>query len=213
MLHILLRMCSVWGMTKHARWDVMNDRKVPAGLVSGADWHRIEDATGHPTTGESVPPFYVRVGTAPDGRMIVTGLLLAEPAADALEVTANVLRAVSLAEVIRTIQWHDSGTKPPRSAGPLGPTGLARFEGHEVQVRAAAGSGESAPRKGRTPTEDDLLKVVATYREHAWARDAIARTARALSVSRYTVQRHLDRAQEAGLFPEGRRVTQRKDEA
>lgn len=185
-------------MTEYARWDVRDDLLVPAGLVDGPDWHRIEDTAGEVST------FYVRVGTAPDGRMIVTGLLLAEPAEGALEVTANVLRAVSLAEVIRTIQWRESGSLPPRSGMGMGPTGLLRFDGHEDHVRAAAQPVEAAPsrRGARAPTQEDLERFAEVYRRHAtYSRSAMTLTARELNIHRSTADRWSKRCRAAGLLP------------
>lgn len=199
MLHVALHVCSVGAMTEYARWDVRDNLQVPAGLVDGPDWHRIEDTTGE------VPTFYVRVGTAPDGRMIVTGLLLAEPAEGALEVTANVLRAVSLADVIRTIQWRESGSLPPRSVGPIGPTGLGRFEGHEASVRASAQQVEAAPsRRGqRAPDQEALEEFAAVYRRHAtYSRSAMTLTARELHIHRATAHRWRERCRAAGLLPD-----------
>lgn len=184
-------------MTEYARWDVRDDLQVPAGLVEGADWHRIEDTTGE------VPAFYVRVGAAADGRMIVTGLLLAEPAEDALEVTANMLRAVSLAEVVRTIQWRESGALPPRSLGPIGPTGLGRFEGHDASVRAAAQPVAAPSRRGqRAPDHEDLEHFAAVYQRHAtYSRSAMTLTARELHMHRATAHRWRERCRAAGLLP------------
>lgn len=184
-------------MTEYARWDVRDDLQVPAGLVEGRDWHRIQDTTGE------VPTFYVRVGTAVDGRMIVTGLLLAEPAENAVEVTANVLRAVSLAEVIRTIQWRESGALPPRSVGPIGPTGLGRFEGHEDSVRSTAQPVDRASRRGqRAPDQDALEHFAAVYQRHAtYSRSAMTLTARELHMHRATAHRWRERCRALGLLP------------
>ncbi|WP_448712739.1 hypothetical protein [Microbacterium profundi] len=185
-------------MTDYARWDVRDGLQVPAGLVDGPDWHRIEDTAGE------VPTFYVRVGTAADGRMIVTGLLLAEPTEHALEVTANVLRAVSLAEVIRTIQWRESGSLPPRSVGAIGPTGLGRFEGHEANVRMAAQPVDAAPsrRGAHAPTQEDLERFADVYRRHAtYSRSAMTLTARELNMHRATAHRWRERCRAAGLLP------------
>ncbi len=197
MLQVPLQACSVWAMTEYARWDVRDDLQVPAGLVEGPDWHRIEDTAGE------VPAFYVRVGNAADGRMIVTGLLLAEPAEDALEVTADMLRTVRLAEVIRTIQWRESGSLPPRSVGPIGPTGLGRFEGHEEHVRASGQSVEGPSRRGqRAPDEDALKDFAAVYLRHAtYSRSAMTLTARELHMHRATANRWHARCRAAGLLP------------
>ncbi len=165
MLHVALQVCSVWTMTDYARWDVRDGLQVPAGLVDGPDWHRIEDT---------------------------------------LEVTANVLRAVSLAEVIRTIQWRESGSLPPRSVGAIGPTGLGRFEGHEANVRMAAQPVDAAPsrRGAHAPTQEDLERFADVYRRHAtYSRSAMTLTARELNMHRATAHRWRERCRAAGLLP------------
>ncbi len=185
-------------MTQTARWNVRDDQPLPAGLAEGSGWLLIEDDEG------AAPPFWVRVGTAEDGRVILTGLLMADPEAS-VEVTTNALRAIRVPEVVRAIHWRASGGPSPRSVGEVGSTGLARFEGVAQAIESAAEPAPVPPKRGQAATEEDLRLVVEVYRQHAWSPSPIEATRLALHMSRATVQRRLDLAHERGIFPEGRR--------
>lgn len=186
-------------MTQTARWNVRDDQPVPEGLTEGAGWLLIEDDED-PTA----PSFWVRVGTAEDGRVILTGFLLADPEAR-FEVTTNALRAIRVPEVVRAIHWRAAGGPPPRSVGGVGPTGLTRFEGVAQAIESAPRPAPVPAKRGQAATDEDLHEVVRVYREHAWSASPIAATMDDLHLSRATVQRRLDLAHERGIFPEGRR--------
>lgn len=186
-------------MTQTARWNVRDDQPVPEGLTEGSGWLLIEDDE-HP----DAPSFWVRVGTAEDGRVILTGLLMADPEAS-FEVTTMALRAIRVPEVVRAIHWRAAGGPPPRSVGEIGPTGLARFEGVAMAIEQAPQPAPVPPKRGQAATDEDLRIVVEEYRKHDWSTGPIAATMEALNWSRSTVHRRLDRAHERGMFPEGRR--------
>jgi hypothetical protein len=186
-------------MTHTARWNVRDDQPVPEGLTEGAGWLYIEDDQD-----PAAPSFWVRVGTAEDGRVILTGLLLADPDAS-FEVTTNALRAIRVPEVVRAIHWRSAGGPRPASVGEVGPTGLTRFEGVAQAIENAPRPAPIPPKRGQAATDDELHEVVRVYREHAWSASPIAATMEATNWSRVTIQRRLDLAQERGIFPEGRR--------
>lgn len=187
-------------MTQTARWNVRDDLPVPAGLTQGSGWLLIEDASE-----PDAPSFWVCTGTTEDGRVILTGLVLADPEAP-FEVTTKALRAIRVPEVVRAINWRAVGGPPPASVGAIGPTGLARFEGVAQAIESAPEPAAIAPKQGQAPTEDELRRVVEVYRRHRGGPSPIAATLDELDfLTRITLQRWLDRAQERGIFPEGRR--------
>ncbi|GLJ79173.1 hypothetical protein GCM10017586_08550 [Microbacterium imperiale] len=181
-------------MTQTARWNVRDDQPVPEGLTQGAGWLLIED-----TREPAAPSFWVRTGTAEDGRVILTGILLADADAS-LEVTTNALRAIRVPEVVRAIHWRAVGGPPPASVGEVGPTGLARFEGVAQAIENAPQPAPVPPKRGQVVTDEELRAAVEEYSKHRWSPSPIAATAAALHMSRATVQRRLDRAAERGMF-------------
>ncbi|MGX5770484.1 hypothetical protein ACWKWN_06995 [Microbacterium trichothecenolyticum] len=201
-------------MTETARWNVRDDKPVPEGLTEGSGWLLIED--DHDA---DAPSFWVRVGVAEDGRVVLTGLLIADPEAS-FEVTTNALRAIRVPEVVRAIHWRQAGGLPPRSVGEVGPTGLTRFEGVQRAIENAPRPAPVPAKRGQAATDDDLHAIVNEYRKHRWSPSPIAATEAALKAqgahwSRATIQRRLDLAHERGIFPEGRRgrstTTERSD--
>lgn len=181
-------------MTQTAPWNVRDDQPVPEGLTQGAGWLLIED-----TREPAAPSFWVRTGTAEDGRVILTGILLADADAS-LEVTTNALRAIRVPEVVRAIHWRAVGGPPPASVGEVGPTGLTRFEGVAQAIENAPQPAPVPPKRGQVVTDEELRAAVEEYSKHRWSPSPIAATAAALHMSRATVQRRLDRAAERGMF-------------
>ncbi|EIC06300.1 hypothetical protein OR221_0367 [Microbacterium laevaniformans OR221] len=183
--------------TRHSRWDVSNESTAP-GLDG---WVRIVD------TAHKIAPLHVRVGEDESGRLIIVGLHIDGD----LELTARAMREISLPEIVKTIAWRQTGSPPPPSVGDVSPIGLARFEGVAMEIeRAAASASPAETKRGRPgPTDDQLQRVVDSYRRHArQTRNAIAATMREVNLSRASVQRHLDLAHARGLFPEGRHGAQ-----
>lgn len=202
MSHMSLHPCSLTLMHPRdtlippSRWDVNADVQPPVDELSSGSWLAVTDTEGD--AGE----LFIRLGAAADGRPIITGMYLS----GAREITANTLRAIQPAAILRTITWRESGSAPPASVGGIGPTGLARFE-DVVDVIDAAVDGaqpaESASTRGsRAPRRDDLERFAATYRRFLRESpyDAVARTACDLKMHRATAHRWIARCRDLGLL-------------
>lgn len=180
-------------MSTHSRWNVDAGARLTPEALATPDWHVVDDETG------DAGRFYVRIGKGADGKLIVTGIVIG----DGLdEITSNTLRAVQLGEVIKTIQWRESGSLPPRNVGDVDAlTGLARFEGMTEAVEDAAAQGEQESRRGRrAPTRGQLEEFATAYRRHStYTNAAMTRAAADLHISRATANRWAERCRDLGI--------------
>ncbi|GAA4066346.1 hypothetical protein [Agromyces indicus] len=186
---------------KHSRWDITPAAPLPLDELAAGSWLAVDDTEG------DAGRLFVRVAEAADGRLVITGLHMSGEG----EITANTLRAIQPAAILRTIAWRESGVAPPRSVGEIGPTGLARFEGVADELATVAEAteqtGDESRRGRRGPTRDKLVRLAETYRRHLRAdpRDPVAATLRELArgglpIARATAYRWLDRCRELGLL-------------
>lgn len=179
-----------------SRWDVTADAEPPVDELSSGSWLAISDTEGG--AGE----LFVRIAGAADGRPIITGLYLGGER----EITANTLRAIQPAAILRTITWRESGSAPPASVGGIGPTGLARFEdvvdAIDSVVENAQPVDEQSTRGSRAPSRAKLERFAETYRrclrENAY--DAVARAALESHIHRATAHRWIARCRDLGLL-------------
>jgi hypothetical protein len=180
-------------MTEYSRWNIDAGATITPEALTTGDWHVVDDETS--ATGR----FYVRVGYSTDGKLIVTGLLLGDRLD---EISSNTLRAVNLGEIIKTIQWRESGYMPPRSVGAVSPlTGLARFEGMTEAIEASAEQSEQQSRRGRrAPKRAKLEEFALAYRRHTtYSVAAMSLAARDVHISRATANRWAARCRDLNI--------------
>ncbi|GIG54539.1 leucine zipper domain-containing protein [Demequina activiva] len=180
-------------MQNFSRWDVQTPANLNLDSLDDADWHRVVDETG------AAGSLLVRVAKSSDGKLVITGLVMGDGID---EVTGQALRAIKPGEIIRTIQWRESGTLPPRSVGALGPTGLARFEGMTERVESHAEASAAPSKRGRRgPTHEELTRFAEVYTKHSTYSDAaMTLAARELGLSRATANRWAARCRNEGLL-------------
>lgn len=180
----------------------MDPRPISPGddTVEG-DWYAVRGISERTSTAGDL---LVRVGQSTDGRVILTGLLMTGEH----EITANTLRAIQPAKIVRMIAWRDEGSAPPRAVGGVDPlTGLARFEGVAMEFEAIAANapsvGDESKRGRRGPSRDDLEEFARVYLGfyRSGLADPVKQTTRALSISRATAHRRIDKCRAAGLLP------------
>lgn len=186
---------------KHSRWDIKPAAPLPLDELAAGSWLAVDDTEG------DAGRLFVRVAEAADGRLVITGLHMSGEG----EITANTLRAIQPAAILRTIAWRESGEAPPRSVGEIGPTGLARFEGIADELATIAETTEQMTdesRRGRRgPRREELARFAETYRRHLRAdpRNPIAATMRDMAkgghpIGRATAHRWLARCRDLGLL-------------
>lgn len=182
-------------MTDFSRWDISERAELDAAALAADEWHAVDDTDGR------AGRIYVRVAKGIDGRLIITGMLLGD---GVVEVTANVLRAVKPAEILATMQWRASGSPPPPSAGDIGPSGLARYEGMTEAIEASARQEPVESARGRRgPSRRDLERFAEAYLRHqSYTHHAMTRAARDTGISRAAANRWAARCREIGILPE-----------
>lgn len=186
---------------KHSRWDIRTDVPFPLADLAADVWHAVDDTDGH------AGRLFVRIRKATDGRLVITGIHMS----DDREITANTLRAIQPAAILRTIAWRETGESPPRSVGEISPTGLVRFEGVAMELEAIAETAEQtsdeSKRGRRGPSRGELERFAETYRRHLRADpfNPIAATLLDMRrsgrpIGRATAHRWLTRCRELGLL-------------
>ncbi|TFD13855.1 hypothetical protein E3T35_03730 [Cryobacterium sp. TMT1-2-2] len=179
-----------------SRWDINLHGALPPDELAGRDWHAVDDTEGH------AGRLFVRVSKAADGRPVITGLHMSGS-----EITANTLRAIQPAAILRTLTWREDGGAPPRSVGEVSPmTGLARFEGVADEISAISeatdATQEQSQRGSRAPRREHLVRFAEVYRRHLQESpyNAMTLTARELLMHRATAHRWRDKCRELGLL-------------
>lgn len=181
---------------EHSRWNISTHVTPPPAELDDGTWHAVDDSENE--TGR----IFVRVAEATDGRLIIVGLHLSGEH----EITANTLRAIQPAAILRTIAWRENNDAPPRSDGDIGPAGLARFEGVADEIAAISDTApptEQQSKRGRRgPSSDELARFADIYRRHLRENpyNAMDRTARELNIHRATAHRWHERCRDQGLL-------------
>ena len=195
-----LQACTVAHMTT-SEWDIDPRPTSPDDSALTGDWYAVR---GISERTEAAGDLLVRVGHSADGRVILTGIAMS----GADEISANTLRAIQPAKIVRTIAWREEGGEPPRAVGDVDPiTGLARFEGVAMEFEAIAANapitGDESKRGRRGPSRDDLEQFARVYLGfyRAGKSDPVKQTTRALNISRATAHRRITQARELGLIP------------
>jgi hypothetical protein len=190
-------------MTNTSRWDINEHAAINPDAFTAGDWHTVDDTQG------AAGRFYVRVGKSPDGQLVITGILMGgEPipfvGVVLPAITAKTLREIQPAQILKTMQWREKDSPPPRGIGPVDPlTGLARFEGMTERIEAAAREQKGPGRPG--PSLAQLREFAAVYlrhREYAGVR-AMSHTYREMHISRAKANRWAKQCRELGFIPTG----------
>ena len=189
-------------MTETSRWDINEHAAINPDAFTAGDWHTVDDTRG------AAGRFYVRVGKSPDGQLVITGILMGGdpiPGGVALPaITARTLREIQPREILKTMQWRETESPPPRGIGPVDRlTGLADFEGMTERIETAAREQKGRGRPG--PSQVQLREFAAVYlghREHAGAR-AMSHTYRELHMSRTKAHRWAKQCRELGFITTG----------
>lgn len=184
-----------------SEWDIDPRPTSPDDTTLHGDWYAVR---GISERTRPAGDLLVRVGRSTDGRLILTGLLMASEG----EITANTLRAIQPAKIVQTIAWREHGGEPPRAVGPaIGPTGLHRFEGVAMEFEAITANApavdDEAKRGRRGPSRSDLEHFAHVYLGfyRAGKSDPVKQTTRALNISRATAHRRIDQARALGIIP------------
>lgn len=200
MSHNALQACTLARMTT-SEWDIDPRPTNPDNDTLDGDWYAVRGANDRT---EAAGELLVRIGQSTDGRIIITGLLMSGD----VEITANTLRAIQPAKIVRTIAWREEGGEPPRAVGDVDPiTGLARFEGVAMEFEAITANApitsEESKRGRRGPSRDDLEQFARVYLGfyRAGKSDPVKQTTRTLNISRATAHRRIAQARELGLIP------------
>ncbi|WP_395243383.1 hypothetical protein ACGGZK_14750 [Agromyces sp. MMS24-K17] len=142
-------------------WDVHPDQPLPA--LDEDSWIAVSESD----TGR----FWVRVAEAADGRLIITGMLMR----DEREITANTLRAIQPAAILKTIAWRESGGTPPPSVGAIDPTTeLARFEGVADEIASIATTAPSTAAESKRGRRARVAAILNSSRRSISASTALA---------------------------------------
>jgi len=199
-----------------SRWDIEEQTPVDGSAFLTDDWHLVTDTAG--TAGA----FHVRIGRDGGGRLILTGLVMAD---DARTITRDVLRAIKPKEIIETIRWWELSEEspetspPPRPRSSEPPDGFPQGSTDDVPwwvgtgkaVERVARVAASAPVRGRPgPTSAELDLFAQSYLAHhtkaQWVRPTQAemksRGYKGAPPTRATLNRWLKRLQAEGTLPE-----------
>lgn len=156
--------------------------------------------------GPLATPVVARVDRAPDGRFVITGLLIG--LRDRSEITWETLRGIRPATVLEQIFKDFDPNSPAVHAFDLGP-GQTAFHLWASAVRDRPDV--EAPQKAGGRVATDLRVFANTYLRNLAARPhgAMTATAEELHISRATAIRRADQARKAGLLPA--KATKEKD--
>lgn len=157
--------------------------------------------------GGSLPTGLVaRIDRAPDGRFVITGLLIG--LRERTEITWETLRAIKPASVLQAIFEDFDPLDPAAGARDIDalfdPEGRHGHVAFELWSSARKDQPEVAARQQAGPSAASDLQVFAdTYLRHLAARPhgAMTATAKELHISRATAIRRADACRAAGLLP------------
>jgi hypothetical protein len=178
------------------------DHVAPSRHITGKPAPEIDgmDGAWMSLRGGQLPvPILVRIDPAPDGRFIVTGLVIGFRERN--EITADTLRQIKLASVLAELFKDFDAMNPAAAEGAswerpvdlLALWQMHRWELPDVPV-------ESRRRRHAAP---NLREVAQVYLRHLAAKPhrATTETAKELHCSRATMIRRVAEAREAGLLP------------